>query len=273
MQEQFHFSIGEPIDPKNSYLAMQVAQKFFSYSIYNPGDNRLLQLKYFSFQHISPKMLDTIIAENKVLEGNFNKIITSLDFGFNTLLPAEMSQTETSPLLYLENADQQDHAITEVIAEKGIANIYTVPSNILTWMVHNFPSSGYLHTQSVGIKSAPEDFENGWIRVDVQAQKCAVIVSKGAQLLLSKDYNYSSPADVVFYLLKICEVFALAQDTVSIVLSGLLDTNSKLYRELYDYFLNISLKQTDWNDVITGLPKHYFTSLNALTICELLQEA
>ncbi|HMR83527.1 MAG TPA: DUF3822 family protein, partial [Niabella sp.] len=85
--------------------------------------------------------------------------------------------------------------------------------------------------------------------------------------------GYASPADVSFYLLKICEVFAFSQEQVTLQVSGLIDTNSRLYRELFDYFLHISLKPAGWIDDASGMPPHYFTSLNELTICELLLEA
>lgn len=273
MKEQFSISINNSVDPQDSYLSLQVGNDYFSFCIYDPEEKKLLQLKRYSFKTISTGILDQIIENNAVLQGSFEKIITELDFGFNTLLPADRTPADAMPLMYLEGADQQDHVITELMEEKGIANIYTVPPDILTWMVHHFPSSGYLHAYSVKIKAVTEFPGDGLLRVDFLESRFTVIAFKGESLLLAKSYRYTSPADVSFYLLKMCEVFAFSQEQVLLQVSGLIDSNSRLYRELYDYFLHISLKPAGWIDDASGMPPHYFTSLNELTICELLLEA
>ena len=112
----------------------------------------------------------------------------------------------------------------------------------------------------------------GLLRVDILKNSFTVTAFKENNLLLAKTYHYASPADVVFYLLKICEVFNLSQEQTALQVSGLVDADSKMFRELYDYFLNTTLKPATWIDTISGYPAHYFTSLNELTICELLQE-
>src|SRR5690606_12042321 len=97
---------------------------------------------------------------------------------------------------------------------KNIANIYAVAPGVLTWLVHNFPSSGYLHAHTVQIKSAPASFTGGFLKVDISENKFRVSAFKADTLLLSKTYGYRAPADIAFYLLKICEVSGFAQDEV-----------------------------------------------------------
>ncbi|MFT4095178.1 MAG: DUF3822 family protein [Niabella sp.] len=272
LQEQFNITNGDAVIPEESYLAMQLGSDYFSYCIYNPDNKKLLQLKRYVFDNLSTDILDTILTKNPVLEGAFDKIITELDFDSSTLLPSEMSNGDATPLMYLENADQQDHVITEFLKDHQIANLYTVPYNVLTWMVQHFPSSGYMHTYSVKIKNISDFPEDGLLRLDVLKNRFSVIAFKGDRLLLAKSYTYASPADMVFYLLKICEVFGFSQELVTLQVSGLIDQDSKLYRELYDYFLHLSVKPASWEDQLSGCPAHYFTSLNELTTCELLQE-
>lgn len=273
MKEQFSILTNNDVDPQNSHLALQVGNDYFSFCVYDPDERKLLQLKRYTIRAITTGILDEIAENNPVLQGCFEKIVTELDLGFNTLLPAGSTPADAMPLMYLEGADQQDHIITELIEEKGIANIYTVPPGILTWIVHHFPSSGYLHAHTVKIKAVAGSPESGLLRVDFLENRFTVIAFKGESLLLAKSYGYASPADVSFYLLKICEVFAFSQEQVLLQVSGLIDTSSRLYRELYDYFLHISLKPAGWVDDVSGMPAHYFTSLNELTICELLLEA
>ncbi|HMR84460.1 MAG TPA: DUF3822 family protein, partial [Niabella sp.] len=189
MKEQFSISINSSVDPQDSHLSLQVGNDYFSFCIYDPEDKKLLQLKRYSFKTITTGILDQIVENNPVLQGSFNKIITELDFGFNTLLPADRVPPDATPLIYLEGADQQDHVITELIEEKGIANIYTVIPGILTWMVHHFPSSGYLHAHTVKIKAVTEFPANGMLRVDFLENRFTVTAFKGESLLLAKSYG------------------------------------------------------------------------------------
>jgi hypothetical protein len=50
-------------------------------------------------------------------------------------------------------------------------------------------------------------------------------------------------------------------------LSGLIDKQSALYKELYQYFINIEFSEAGWNMAGTEYPAHFFTSLNDLAQC------
>jgi Protein of unknown function (DUF3822) len=84
--------------------------------------------------------------------------------------------------------------------------------------------------------------------------------------LLAQTYSYTAPEDIVYYLLRIVQQFALSAEEVTVILSGLIDKESALYKELYQYFLQIELRSVSWN---TGdYPAHFFSSLNDLARCE-----
>ncbi|GAB3019755.1 hypothetical protein GCM10027051_26000 [Niabella terrae] len=273
MIEQFDIRESADIEPEDSYLAMQLGRYHFSFCIYDPIAQQLLQLKRYHFDFLNTDILDQIMVANPILEGSFDKIMTALDFGISALLPQALSTGDSTPLMYLEQADPQDHVIREYLDDQKITHLYTVPFNILNWMVQHFPSSGFLHAYSVRIKNIKNAGAPGIISIDVQSEAFSCIVVKESTLQLARTYTYGSPEDMVFYLLKIAASFGLSQETVQLEISGLIDADSKLYKAVYDYFLNVTFKQVQWIDRISGLPAHYFTSLNELTICELLQEA
>ncbi len=272
LQQQFNFTAHTDADYTHQHLAIQAGTDWVAYCIYNRDDNRLLQLKRYSLTHSTADSIETIVNSNEALQSSFQKIITGLDFGFSTFLPAHMSHADATPLMHLENVNPQQHTIREGIGDTDIVNIYAVPADILTKIVHHFPSSSYLHLHSAAIKTAANTYEKGLLRVDVQPHRFSAIVYSGPQLLLAKNFQYTSATDMVFYLLKVSEILGFTQEEVSLQLSGLIDTSSQLYKSLYDYFLNVALMPASWDDTITGLPTHYFTTLNELILCESLQE-
>ena len=108
--------------------------------------------------------------------------------------------------------------------------------------------------------------ENG-IAADFTPGYFRVIVKKDGQLHLAQTYAYTTPLDVVYFLLKICSEFGLSQEQSTLSISGLVEKESALYRELYNYFLNIQFRNPAQPDLPDGHPAHFFTSISNLAVC------
>ncbi len=137
------------------------------------------------------------------------------------------------------------------------------------WILAKFPSVVYTHGYSNAIQNINEENKTGFIKADFSTNDFEVIVAKGDQLLLAQTFLYSTPDDVIYYLLKSCQQFSLSPQEVKLFLSGLIEKQSALFKELYQYFINIEFQNPDWK--IYGhdkYPSHFFTSLNDLLRCE-----
>ncbi len=266
MQEQFIIKGESEIESSSCILALIVGSDYFSYAIRDENDT-VCELKRFYFQRTTVEKLEEVLKFNPVLNNAFPIIVTAFDFNTNTLLPVDFNTGDNTPLLYLNESGQQDHIIHEVVQEWDLANVYSIPYDLLNWVLTHFPSSKFWHVQSVQIKNATKGIDGGNINLEVLDKKFNVTVAKNDQLLLAHQYFYVSPADVLFYLLKICETFGLSQEAVQLHISGLIDKNSKLFNTLYDYFLNVDLNRASWKQS-DEYPAHYFTILNQLALCE-----
>jgi hypothetical protein len=107
--------------------------------------------------------------------------------------------------------------------------------------------------------------EEGNMYVDFRPDDFTVLLVKSSRLLLAQTYTYSTPEDVVYYLLKICAQLGLSQQELQLQVSGLIDSDSALYKELYQYFLNIEFRESGWQG--NEYPAHFFTTLNDLARC------
>jgi hypothetical protein len=54
---------------------------------------------------------------------------------------------------------------------------------------------------------------------------------------------------------------------VSVVLTGLLEKDSALFKELWQYFAQIELREAEFMADDLPFPQHYFTTLNDLLLC------
>ena len=80
--------------------------------------------------------------------------------------------------------------------------------------------------------------------------------------------EYETPEDVLYYLLNIAEQFELSRTDLSLHISGLVDLQYKLFRELTNYFRSITVQNFDRTLLqleITEFPIHYFTPFFNLT--------
>ena len=85
-------------------------------------------------------------------------------------------------------------------------------------------------------------------------------------MLLAQTFQYKTPSDVVYYLIKACSQNSLSRKDVKVQLTGLIEKESFLYKELNQYFLNLEFRKAAWNSE-NEFPAHYFTSLNDLAKC------
>jgi hypothetical protein len=70
--------------------------------------------------------------------------------------------------------------------------------------------------------------------------------------------------------LKACNQFSLSREEIQLFISGLIEKESQLFRELYLNFLNIQFREPTWRLAGNGdkeYPSHFFTSLNDLARC------
>ena len=80
-------------------------------------------------------------------------------------------------------------------------------------------------------------------------------------------FNYTTPADVCYHLLNVAERFEVAPSSIRLTLSGMIDVDSTLYKEVYKYFLHVNFATTHDFEVaegFEGLPSHFYHHLTAL---------
>jgi hypothetical protein len=96
---------------------------------------------------------------------------------------------------------------------------------------------------------------------------------KEGSLQLVQTFTYSSPEDVLYYLLKICKEFDMSQQEVKLSISGLIEKDSSIYRELYKYFIypdfEILPDGISLADALNKYPDHYYSSISKLATCVL----
>jgi len=147
-------------------------------------------------------------------------------------------------------------------------NCYRIPTSTYEALQSQFPHAGNMHQYSLLLKE-PATLENK-LCIIFYTRKIVVSLIKDEKYQLINSYNYHSPEDVGYILLNLCRQFDI--QNIRIEVSGLLEENSALYKELYKFFTDISFKilseKTIVSEEIAKYPSHYFSYLFAIDSCE-----
>lgn len=90
-----------------------------------------------------------------------------------------------------------------------------------------------------------------------------VIAVKNGSLQLATMYRFTTPQEVVYHALNTLDKLEMNKDETITFLSGFIDENSALYKEIYQYINHIRFTQT--GKIKEEYPAHYFTTYNLPT--------
>ena len=266
MKQLFHtVSESNRVQP---VLSILISDKVAGYSITDKQVSSLYQLTYCSANEWTEEELDSFFAAYPILGEDYYQVLISYAFRKQLLVPAGSYRKNDGVLLMstLLGISGGSSVVSEAIPEWQVYNVYTVPETVHDRMRRQFPKATFRHQQSLELRNSNAGVEGGCLQVDFTTDDFSVLAVSQSRLLFSGIYEYSSPADVLYQLLRICRQFSLTQQDVQLQLSGLIDSNSALYKELFQYFIHISFREAVWKST-NEYPAHFFTSLNDLAQC------
>ncbi len=251
-------------------LSVQMANDYLGFAISSQDEEALLALKWYGIKTLNPELLDEWLKENAWPDQPFNKIHICFDNNSNILLPAAGAEEDHSAALYAAGAHAFDTTLQEVTRDGALSNVYTIPYQVHDWIRVHFPAARIMHLKTLLVDQIGGTGAEGLLSLNFCNNTFNLVAAQSGKLLLAQTYPYSSPADVLFYVLKVCELFNLDQEKLELRLSGLLEKESSLYREIYQYFLHLDFSTCKWAvpESAQEYPAHLFCTLNLIVQCE-----
>lgn len=248
-------------------LSIRSGANHFAYAITDRVSTNLQQLGYFTGDGFNHKEIAELVDPLTRTGTPFYQVKICYDHPGNVLVPASGYHQEEADLLKWPVMNGGSVTITELIAEWQLYNVYTVPGELHAFLTTAFTSAAFLNQVSVGLRKINAALPEGCLEVNIRQSDFFVLAARSGKLLVAQVYEYSVPEDVLYYLLRICREFSLSQEEVQLVLSGLVEKQSALYKELYQYFINLHFRDAEWLIKGTDYPAHFFTALNDLSQC------
>lgn len=263
-------------NPENCSLICEVSNEGFSYCIKDEEANSFLGLGVYHFDQKKPAVgfpiaLQVLFHQQEIFSKKFRKVCVAYSFPQSALIPFSIYSREKNQIvmnMMFGDVDANDMILTDVIADQSMYNCYRLPSATLEMIKTQFPNASITHQYSLIFKK-PVD-ENDRMYVIFYSQKIVVDLVKEGKHVLVNTFNYTAAPDVSYILLNICQQLKIKD--VHLVVSGLIEEKSALYKEIYKYFSDIELSKFSeryhYAEAITAFPSHYFSNIFDIDLCE-----
>jgi len=271
MNQVLKIRTGKDIYPSESVLLMEIGETECSFGIMHHASRIIYEFAYYKTHAEDTNLLEKIFDKYELLRSTFYRTVIAWYMPECVLIPNKFYDHQQSKII-VDGIFGKDSnlTITESLAEWQINAAYHVPASSYETINRHYTTGNFWHHHSVLLKNKFSS-EGASLTLDFKTDSFSVVALRNGFLLLAQIFSYTSAEDVLYWLLKICKQFSLSQNEVELVLSGLVDQQSAVYKELHQYFLKIGLaslqNRIQLGEEFKEYPDHYFTSTSRLAAC------
>lgn len=257
--------------PANLMLCIQAGPTHFSYSLSNRTGDELYRLNYFSVKEWNTEAIELLLKELPSKEADIQGVEIAYESGEFTMVP--VAGFQESKLMALHKAlyphAEQSVYKTESLAAWQLYIGYTASATLFNALLARYPDARIRHFLKLALQQAEPSGTQGRLLVNIRPNHFFAVLLRNNRFQFAREFFYETPADVLYYLLRVCEDHLISPNEVEIELTGLIDQESALFVELWQYFTQLRIRPAYWKTEQTEFPAHYFTQLNDLVKCAL----
>jgi hypothetical protein len=272
LKASFHIKPDNEHNPSSSILLLIAGTRHCSFAVMNYLSKELVEFGYFTAADEEDYL--RFFAETGLLNNRYHQTAIAFDANECVQIPSVVYQYEDGQLHLdsLYGKSPHTNIISENLPALNLYNVYRMPANLYSSISRRFLSGKYWHLYTVVIRNLSLR-EKEFMLIDFKTDELSLVVFKENKLLLCQTITYTTPEDVLYYLLKCCRQSGLSQQQTKVFLSGLIEQDSAVYRELYKYFINLEFEslsgEIKLTDALNIHPQHYYSTISKLAACVL----
>lgn len=257
-------------------LICEVNNEGFSFCIKDTERNSFIGLGIYHFDNSKPSegfpiALQVLFHQKEFLSRDFKKVCIVYSFSQSVLIPFSIYKRENNKTLMnmmFGDLETNETILTDVIPDQLMYNCYRVPAATIEVIQSHFKNTSVMHQYSLILKRPHQEMNR--MSVIFYADKLVVDLIKEGKHQLINSYNYQTSQDVSYILLNILHQSKI--ENIHLVISGLIEENSALYKEIYKYFDDIKLsdyrEENVYSEELKAFPSHYFSYIFDMDSCE-----
>jgi hypothetical protein len=259
-----------------STLFIEISIQGVSYIVlHNDTDCTALGIYHFpedTAHDAAAVLLKLIVSTQKLLQADFKKINIVYSYPTALYIPHQFFDHATFKKMFeLVHGEIGDELLlkTDFMYRQQLHNVYALPKQVDAVVSYLFSADFCTHQYSL----LPNAFkqEGSHLYCIVGIHYFTVLCMKAGKLQVVQTFGYKVAEDFSYHLLSICSSFELELHDTTVTVSGMIDENSILYKELYKYFVHIQFAplpdKFSYPEAIDQYPAHYFSHLFLLASC------
>jgi hypothetical protein len=245
-----------------------------SYTIVDTLRRRCVAIKNFTFENLKDTYdyLDRIkdfLQQDTFLSRSYKTIDFVYSTRKSTIIPQELFDKKMlkSYFTFVHHLDEYEEIHFNRLNKVEAVNVFSIPSEITTLMVNQFPELKFSHQASTFIDNSITKSEITGYIIGVMAYKSYfdVAVCNNGKLLLYNNFDFHNEADFVYHISNIYQQLRISDAKTNLFLTGDIDKESQKYRLLNKYIRNVWFgKISDVSSIkyqFREVPEHYLTNL------------
>jgi len=263
----------------NQQVVVEIGKTHLASIIYDADNKSLTAFELFEFKENDTDnfnlFFSTIVEKSKTLSDAFRPARIFINHEFCLPVPTYKFNKDIAAdylNIVFGNTASAKIKYDHVAVNPDIINVFKVSEDCITILNDYFSKITFQHTYSSVIRNLMNktiDNQNKFIGVDFYNSYMIVAVMLDGKLQLIQSIEYHTSEDVIYYLLNIAERYLLTADQLSILISGMIDLEFNLYRQLIKYFKNVQVMNESpvkTGFTLTNHPSHYFMPFFKLAI-------
>jgi hypothetical protein len=256
------------------HLSILLRPTGITYTIIDTVRRRCVAVKNNTYENLtgSADYLDRI--KDFLLKDSFlSKNYKSVDFIYSskksTLIPMELFDKKMikSYFTFSHILDEYEEIHFNKLNKVDAVNIFSIPSDITTLMVNQFPELKFYHQASTFIDNSLAKSETSGYILGVMAYKSFfdITVCNNGKLFLYNNFDYQNEADFVYHISNIYQQLRISDTKTHLFLSGDIEKDSNKYKLLQKYIKNVwfakILDSINVKYQFKEVPEHFVTNL------------
>ncbi|HEY2721673.1 MAG TPA: DUF3822 family protein [Chitinophagaceae bacterium] len=273
MKRIYEIGNSDELDPAQAVLLIETGETHCCFAIVDYANFMIVQSGFYTAEkNDNNDILKMIIDEHEELQHSFRQTIVGYYTPENITVPSKYYRYEETQNMVKSIFDKgQNIVVSESVPEWQLYNVYNVPAAAHGLLSRRFATGNFWHSYSIILKNRFEQKEEGNVLVDFKTDSFIMIAIKNHALELAQIFPYTQATDVLYWLLKTCKELSILQSEVKLTVSGLVDKQSAVFKELYQYFSDIEFATIENAIQLSGdfesFPVHYFSSFYKLATC------
>lgn len=259
----------EPRQEQNLHLLLKITDDSFSYAIIDKETN---QLKAVFDKQECANVAETVAQSFKTdayLSSNYSTVKAAIYTQNFAFIPTELFDNENianySTYLSKQNSGK---LYVQPNPPLGFNEVFTLTDEIDSVLPQNTKRFSQTSTLFTLIKH----IQGNALILDFTAKSFNALYIENQQVIFQNHYEIDNAEEFNYYLLLISNQLQLSAKTINIYIQGIIHEDDAYYNCIKKYFDSIyfflPIEEKLNIEILDDMPKHYFSSLLALDICE-----